>query len=299
MKRIILISLFAGFVFGTGATLAVGSIDANSSGGYDIRIDYKSDADFSGFQFDLLSGGALTLTDVSTEYVDASYTEDVACFAAGGTAFDANSGCTLDCASDALSNVSGVNNIVLSFDMNGTIMPASSTYTPLVVLHVTVNNGFESSEVTVDAKEDCVITNGVADCNSRLVISDASGDSIVDDSVNGGFVDAVWTVGGSWTLDNEVISPVEFSLSDNYPNPFNPSTTIKYSIAEPSFVSLAVFDASGRLVRTLVSDNQGGGNRSVVWDGTNDNGVSVSAGMYLYKIEAGSFVETKKMLLVK
>ena len=300
MKKIIILSLFACFVY-AGATLSVGSIEADGSGGYNIRIDYKSDAEFAGFQFDLLSGGALTVdANVATSYVDPQYTTDVDCFMQQGSW--ANNECTLTCASSVLSSVSSTNNVILAFDINAATIPASSTYTPLLVLNATVNNGFESATVTLDAKEDCVVSGGSAQCASRLVVSDSNGLSIVDNTPEGdwGFTDAVWTIGGSWTLDNEAFSPVDFSLSDNYPNPFNPTTTIEYSIAEPSFVNLSIFDASGRLVKTLVSSNEGiSGSKSVVWDATNNFGAPVAAGMYLYKIEAGNFVETKKMLLVK
>ncbi|MCH2657338.1 MAG: T9SS type A sorting domain-containing protein, partial [Dehalococcoidia bacterium] len=135
-----------------------------------------------------------------------------------------------------------------------------------------------------------------SDGSSRLVVSNATGDSVDAD-----FHEAVWTVGQDWdgTLANDMISPIEFSLSDNYPNPFNPSTSIDFSIAEPSIVDLLIYDASGRLVKTLVSENKGVGSYTVNWDGTNNNGVSVSAGMYLYKINTENYVETKKMLLVK
>ena len=93
--------------------------------------------------------------------------------------------------------------------------------------------------------------------------------------------------------------PESVSIKANYPNPFNPSTAIDFSVAELSFVNLAIYDASGRLVKTLVSESKVADSYSVIWDGSNDNGVQVSAGMYLYKITAGNFVETKKMLLVK
>ena len=60
----------------------------------------------------------------------------------------------------------------------------------------------------------------------------------------------------SFLLDNDPTSPITFSLSENYPNPFNPTTTIDFSIAEPGMVNLSIFDASGRLVKNLVSENK-------------------------------------------
>ena len=163
----------------------------------------------------------------------------------------------------------------------------------LVTLSATVNNGFDGDSVVLEAVDNCTTE---SNCDSRLIVSDSTGGALESD-----FHEASWTVGSSWdgTLDNDIVNPIEFSLSDNYPNPFNPSTTIEFSVAEPSFVNLSVFDASGRLVKTLVSESKAADSYSVSWDGTNDSGVSVSAGMYLYKVDAGSFVETKKMLLVK
>ncbi|MCC6865484.1 MAG: T9SS type A sorting domain-containing protein [Ignavibacteria bacterium] len=91
---------------------------------------------------------------------------------------------------------------------------------------------------------------------------------------------------------NEI--PQKFTLSQNYPNPFNPSTTIKYSLPKGENVKLVVYDALGREVKTLVNEFKNSGVYSVNFDAS-----SLSSGIYFYKIEAGSFTETKKMLLVK
>ena len=98
-------------------------------------------------------------------------------------------------------------------------------------------------------------------------------------------------------MDNE--QPVEFSLSANYPNPFNPTTTIDYSIATAGDVSIVVYDMMGREVKSLVADFATPGSYSVVWDATNNEGLSVAAGMYVYKMISSDFVEVNKMLLVK
>ena len=93
--------------------------------------------------------------------------------------------------------------------------------------------------------------------------------------------------------------PTEFSLYQNYPNPFNPSTNIKYALPQNSFVSIKVYDMLGREVKTLVSSELSAGNHSVVWKGDDNNGHSVSSGTYIYRIHAGNFVQTKKMILMK
>ncbi|MCD4817534.1 MAG: PKD domain-containing protein [Candidatus Cloacimonetes bacterium] len=93
--------------------------------------------------------------------------------------------------------------------------------------------------------------------------------------------------------------PEIYSLSPNYPNPFNPETTISYALPEASDVSLQVFNIKGQLVNTLVNENIETGNHSVVWNGKDNNDRKVSSGIYFYRINAGEFTDIKKMLLIK
>ncbi len=86
----------------------------------------------------------------------------------------------------------------------------------------------------------------------------------------------------------------EFKLYQNYPNPFNPSTTISYHIPELSFVTLKVYDVLGNEIVTLIDEEKSAGNFEVEFDGT-----TLSSGIYFYQLQAGSFVETKKMVLMK
>ena len=97
----------------------------------------------------------------------------------------------------------------------------------------------------------------------------------------------------------EVVYRLSFDLEQNVPNPFNPSTTIRFSVANDSNVRLIVYDVAGRRVRTLVDQNKRANVYKIVWDGTNDAGQSVATGVYFYRITAGKFVQTKKMLLLK
>ncbi|MBE0538400.1 MAG: T9SS type A sorting domain-containing protein [Ignavibacterium sp.] len=90
------------------------------------------------------------------------------------------------------------------------------------------------------------------------------------------------------------ITPTEFALNQNYPNPFNPSTTIKYSISSSEFVSIKVYDVIGNEIAKLVDVKQDAGKYEVSFDAS-----TLSSGVYLYKIQAGSFVQTKKMILMK
>ena len=93
--------------------------------------------------------------------------------------------------------------------------------------------------------------------------------------------------------------PERYVLHQNYPNPFNPETNINYDLADESMVSLKVYDMKGILVKTLLSEKQSSGHKTVKWDGTSDLGQKVSAGLYLYRIQTEGFISTKKMVLLK
>ena len=102
----------------------------------------------------------------------------------------------------------------------------------------------------------------------------------------------------SLSVDDQLIPDV-FALHQNYPNPFNPTTTLQYDLPEDAKVSLVIYDIMGREVKRLVHATQEAGFNSVLWDGKNNHGSEVSAGMYLYRISAGDFHQVKKMLLLK
>ena len=93
--------------------------------------------------------------------------------------------------------------------------------------------------------------------------------------------------------------PVYFNVFQNFPNPFNPITTLKYDLLEDSFVDITIYDMLGNVVNNLVNRNQRRGYKSVQWNATNNQGQPVSTGLYFYTIQAGDFIQTKKMLLLK
>jgi hypothetical protein len=95
------------------------------------------------------------------------------------------------------------------------------------------------------------------------------------------------------------IAPVSFVLHQNYPNPFNPVTTLRYDLPEDALVNITIYDMMGRVVKTIVNTQQNAGFKSVQWNATTNIGQSVSAGLYLYTIDAGQFRQSKKMLLLK
>ena len=109
-------------------------------------------------------------------------------------------------------------------------------------------------------------------------------------------------VGASGTyvsVQSHVGIPKDFSLQNNYPNPFNPTTSLRYDLPENSMVNVTIYDMLGRQIKTLVNQDQIAGYKSVVWDATNDYGKPVSAGIYLYQIRVGNYIQTKKMVFLK
>jgi flagellar hook assembly protein FlgD len=93
--------------------------------------------------------------------------------------------------------------------------------------------------------------------------------------------------------------PSSFELGANHPNPFNPSTTITYALPRAVEVKLVIFDLMGRRVRTLVEQTQPAGRYAVIWDGRNEHGEPVASGTFIYQLHAGSFVQNRKMALVR
>ncbi|MFC2133208.1 T9SS type A sorting domain-containing protein [Bacteroidota bacterium] len=118
-----------------------------------------------------------------------------------------------------------------------------------------------------------------------------------DDTV----VDAAITwINGITAVDeiaNEI--PAEYILENNYPNPFNPSTTINYSLPQSADVSLRIYNSLGQEIKLLVNEFQYSGYKSITWDGTNNTGKRVRSGIYFYKLKAGTFSSSKKMILMK
>jgi hypothetical protein len=116
------------------------------------------------------------------------------------------------------------------------------------------------------------------------------------------------TADGDWTVETQVSyeNPVGASalpgvtrLVGNVPNPFNPTTEIRFELSKRTDVRLEVYNVSGQRVRTLASNSFAAGVHAVTWDGRDENGGSVSSGVYFYKLQAGEFSEAKRMTLVR
>jgi hypothetical protein len=95
------------------------------------------------------------------------------------------------------------------------------------------------------------------------------------------------------------ITPKTFNLSQNFPNPFNPTTTIKYKVPEAVHVQLVVYNVDGRRLRVLVNEFTPPGDYQNSWDGRNDKGDIASSGVYFYRMKAGAFDQTKKLVFMK
>ena len=107
---------------------------------------------------------------------------------------------------------------------------------------------------------------------------------------------------GTFDYSNEIeveITPSEFALEQNYPNPFNPSTSIQYTIGSKQFVQLKVYDVLGNEIATLVNEEKPAGSYVVEFNVAQDSRPAIASGIYFYKLQAGRFVETKKMILIK
>jgi hypothetical protein len=120
-------------------------------------------------------------------------------------------------------------------------------------------------------------------------------------------------VNGFWTDYSNVVSvmlenvniagandiPTVYKVHQNHPNPFNPVTTLRYELPQDAMVNITIYDMMGRQVKSLVNGSQTAGYRTIQWNAANDRNEPVSAGLYLYTIEAGKFRQTKKMVLLK
>lgn len=145
------------------------------------------------------------------------------------------------------------------------------------------------SEKDVDGMSFGLVDGGWIEYNSGSdTASITPGDSIVIDCGAGG-------AGGKV----EVELPLTYSLEQNYPNPFNASTRISFSLAEPGFANLEIFDVLGRKIKTLLSENLQAGAHSIIWNGRNQAGNPVAGGVYFYVLRSNGFEDSRKMVYLK
>jgi hypothetical protein len=143
-------------------------------------------------------------------------------------------------------------------------------------------------EITMDAAE---LEGGIYTGTVRVLSNDPD-ESIID-------IPVTFTVNATGVDDPAGQLPTEFALHQNYPNPFNPITGIKFDLPKDSHVKLEIFNVLGQKVTTVLDEDMRAGYRSVIWDGTDNNGHEVSSGVYFYKLIAGDHVFAKKMMMLK
>ncbi len=123
------------------------------------------------------------------------------------------------------------------------------------------------------------------------------------DVAEGVYVDDVSVLVTDIPTDTGAVDPGEevprISLHQNHPNPFSPSTLIRFSLATGGEVKLTVYNIQGRLIRTLTEGSRAAGEYEIAWDGTDEYGIDVAAGVYLYRLGLGELEETRKMILVR
>jgi hypothetical protein len=199
-----------------------------------------------------------------------------------------------------------------------------------IACYVTINGEIESDAENmvgafVDDDVRGVSNDGFFDMGNGLFVAVVTVAGNVDEEVTFSFYDAssdqILSISeilpfqndGYGTLDNpyefsilntgidapDVSVPKATALHANYPNPFNPTTTIKFDLATKSHVSLKVYDTMGRLIRTLSSETREPGYYSVQWHGLDDAGKPVQSGLYFYRLETDNYKSVKRMLLLK
>ena len=104
---------------------------------------------------------------------------------------------------------------------------------------------------------------------------------------------------GNTAIDAKIEQRYNYHLDNNFPNPFNPQTTIEFTLNKAHKVSLIIYNLIGQKVKTLVNRKMIAGNHIVIWRGKDDSGSQVASGVYIYRMESGDFIGIKKMLLIQ
>jgi hypothetical protein len=143
-----------------------------------------------------------------------------------------------------------------------------------------------------------ILKAAIEDLTGRVVVEGGSVRVLSDrPAESGGLVASAGPVGGSREMAGKLV-PTRFGLRQNAPNPFNPETEILYDVAEPVTVRIDIYNGLGQRVRTLVEAHHNPGQYGAIWDGRDASGQKVTAGVYIYTMQAGAFVEGKKMVFM-
>lgn len=163
--------------------------------------------------------------------------------------------------------------------------------------------GYDTTGNVIPTKITWSTKTGQIDSSGNYIATTAGKDTIIaaaqiagtDSSVYGFAYVQINPVG----VESKTVVVNEFGLYQNFPNPFNPATQIKYSLARSTHVTLKIYNLQGQEVRTLVNQLRPAGSQQVVWDGKDQRGEPVMSGVYFYRIRAGEFVKSRKMILLQ
>ncbi|MGB2804631.1 MAG: FlgD immunoglobulin-like domain containing protein [Candidatus Zixiibacteriota bacterium] len=170
----------------------------------------------------------------------------------------------------------------------------------------------KAHQTTAISEDGATVSQAITYCNELITDCDPSNDEIAKDmadNINNGMLIASAVIPlstpniaykgtGEESVQNENL-PKQFSLAQNCPNPFNPETEISYTLSEAAQVKVSVYNMLGQKVRTLVNEYQAAGHKTISWDGTDEHGNKAASGIYFYRVKAGEFEDTKKMILMK
>ncbi|MFH2035684.1 MAG: T9SS type A sorting domain-containing protein, partial [Candidatus Zixiibacteriota bacterium] len=190
------------------------------------------------------------------------------------------------------------------FSIAGECITLENTDAPIGAIHITYEGDIiptlteNASHMNVEYHYDGLVT--------RAIIYSMNKDSYLEsgpivNSIGGNNVISidVASYDGNTMKSQLNVLPDNFELGQNYPNPFNPTTVINFALPQVSDVNIEVYNILGRKVVTLIDERMDAGYHSVNWNGTNSQGVSVASGVYFYRLTAGEFTQSKKMVLLK
>lgn len=275
MKKLLLVlTLVAGFVYAADVVFYISDQDLGA-GTLDIYMENPNDAVY-GFQLTVIhqAGEYCEKTDILTQSAceadgfewfmfDGLYGDDDPAMVTYGTA----AGGTAETADFMVSgNASGM---ILGFSLMGTSVPAGEGVLTTVQ--------WDGPSYALAGPVSMTVTNVSGELGSALSFE----------------------IGDAFLGTDDVTIIDEFALANNFPNPFNPSTQINYTVAQPGDVSIVVYDILGQEVATLINGYHTPNMYNVKWFGMNNDGNQVATGIYYYKMVSGSFIETKKMMFVK
>ena len=176
---------------------------------------------------------------------------------------------------------------------------SSATWYSLTVIAASGGNvSVKVGGVSIGSYKFSAVKAGLVGCGYNTSNSDFD-NFCVSSSVAMAFADDDLMSQEAEPLQKDAALPDRFSVDQNFPNPFNPSTTINFYLPSASQVRVEVLNIMGQLVKTLADESLGAGPHSVEWNATDDAGGKVASGIYFYRVTAGNMTETKKMLLMK